>query len=111
MSRMRLKRPRVLNPRTEARVLTPKRRAKEKRNDCKSDTEQDYFTERHHHCRSGKPRCRSRLDAKLRPGSHDLPHRLQDLEDAARSDETGPAVVFPDAGREGQSRLWRVGRG
>jgi len=31
--------------------------------------------------------------------------RLQNLEDAARPDGTGPAVVFPDAGSEGQSRL------
>ena len=57
------------------------------------------------------PRRRSRLDAELRPGSDDLPDRLQDQEGAARPDEAGPAVLLPDAGRKGQPRLRRARRG
>ena len=54
------------------------------------------------------PRRRSRLDAELRPGSDDLPDRLQDQEGAARPDEAGPAVLLPDAGGKGQPRLRRA---
>src|SRR6267154_1279799 len=81
------------------------------RDDCKSDTEQNNGPERNKHCRSGNP-CRGPwLDAKLRAGGDDLSDRLQDLEDAARPDETGAALVFPDAGGKRQPRLRRAGCG
>ena len=77
-------------------------------NDRKSDAQQDYRAERHQHRRSGQSRRRSGLDAELRSGGDDLPDRLQDLEGSSRSDETGAAFLFPDAGRKGQSRLRRA---
>src|SRR5258708_3390033 len=93
------------DPRKTPRLM---QRSKGGKNVRKSDPEYDYGPEGHKHCRSGKPRRGSWLDAKLRAGGNDLSDRLQDLEDSARSDEAGAPLLFPDAGRKGQPRLWRT---
>ena len=76
-----------------------------------TDAEQDNVAARHIGRRSDQEDRRSRMESELRPGGDDLPHRLQDHQGAARPDEAGAALLLPDAGREGQSRLWRARRG
>ena len=75
------------------------------------DAQQDHLAAGDLRGRGGQEDRGSRLEPHLRPGGDDLPDRLQDREGAARPDEAGPAVLLPDAGREGQPRLRRARRG